>query len=240
MSGHSKWATIKRKKAATDQIKGKVYTKLAKAISVAARDGADPSTNAKLKEAITKAKSQNMPNDNIERAIKKGSGELGNSVFEQVTYEGYGIGGVAVVVETLTDNRNRTAGDVRHIFDKNGGNLGTNGCVSYLFEKTGVILVDKDEVDEDTLMMLALDNGADDIELGDEGYEINVAYENFLGLCDVLEQNGIKTLSADIEMIPTTEVEIDDDKMKRFIKMMDMFDDNDDVQDVYHNCSNYE
>lgn len=240
MSGHSKWATIKRKKAATDQMKGKVYTKLAKAISVAARDGADPNTNAKLKEAVTKAKSQNMPNDNIERAIKKGSGELGNSVFEEVVYEGYGIGGVAVVVEALTDNRNRTAGDVRHIFDKNGGNLGTNGCVSYLFEKTGIIFVAKDTVDEDTLMMLALENGASDVQTLEEGYEINVPYTEFLSLCDALEQNAIKTESAQVEMIPTTEVAIDEEKMKRFEKMMEMFDDNDDVQDVYHNCANYE
>lgn len=239
MSGHSKWSTIKHKKAKTDAQKGKVYTKMAKLIAVAAREGgADPENNAKLKDAIAKAKSNNMPNDNIDRAIKKGSGELGNSVFEQITYEGYGIGGIAVIVETLTDNKNRTAGDVRYTFDKNGGNLGTTGCVSFMFEKKGTILVNNDDsVDEDDLMMLALDAGADDFLVSEDGYEITTSPEMFSAICEELQQNNIKTESANIEMIPSNYTLLEDEEqIKKFEKMLDMFDDNDDVQEVYHNA----
>ena len=238
MSGHSKWSTIKHKKGKQDAIKGKIYTKLAKVIAIAARDGADPSSNARLKEAIAKAKAQNMPNDNIDRAIKKGSGEIGNSIFETNLYEGYGIGGVAVIVETLTDNKNRTAGDVRYIFDKNGGNLGTSGCVSYLFDKKGTILVEKNkDIDEDELMDLALNSGADDFEADENGFTITTEPEDFLAVCEMLEEKGIHPISAEIGMIPQTETELTDpEHIKKFSKMIDMFDDNDDVQEVYHNC----
>lgn len=238
MSGHSKWANIKIKKGKTDALKGKIYTKMAKLIAIAAREGGgDPSSNSKLREAISKAKAQNMPNDNIERAIKKGSGELGNSVFESITYEGYGIGGVAVIVETLTDNRNRTAGDVRYIFDKNGGNLGTSGCVSYMFDKKGTIVVENNgKVDEDALMEVALDAGADDMENEDGAFVISCSPEAFLSVSDAIETAGYKCSTAEVGMIPQSDVNITDpDQIKKFTKMLDMFDDNDDVQDVYHN-----
>ncbi len=239
MSGHSKWANIKHKKGRQDAIKGKIYTKMGKLIAIASKEGGpDPNTNGKLKEVIAKAKAQNMPNDNIERAIKKGSGELGNSVYETITYEGYGIGGVAVIVEALTDNRNRTAGDVRYIFDKNGGNLGTSGCVSFLFEKKGTILFDKDiPMSEDELMELALDAGAEDFEASEDGYEITTAPDDFNAVIEAIENAKLKPVSAEIGMNPTTETELADElQLKKFQKMLDMFDDNDDVQDVWHNA----
>ena len=239
MSGHSKWANIKNRKGKQDAIKGKIYTKMGKLIAIAAREnGPDPNTNSKLKEAIAKAKASNMPNDNIERAVKKGAGELGNSVFESITYEGYGIGGTAVIVETLTDNKNRTAGDVRYIFDKNGGNLGTSGCVSYMFEKQGIILLPSDiEMDEDELMDLALSAGAGDFNTSEDGYEITCAPADFSTLLEAVENAGLSPLQAEIGMNPSVETEISDpDHMKRFLKMLDMFDDNDDVQEVYHNA----
>lgn len=236
MSGHSKWSTIKNKKAKTDAQKGKVYTKMAKLIAVAAKEGgSDPGTNAKLQTAITKAKAANMPNDNIERAIKKGAGELGNSVYEEITYEGYAIGGVAVIVQALTDNKNRTAGDVRYMFDKNGGNLGTSGCVSYMFEKQGKILVDKENADEDELMMIALDAGAEDFETNEEGFEITTAPDTFSNVMKALEENDIKTESANVDMVPNNYTQIAPEHVNMFNKMMDMFDDNDDVQEVFHN-----
>lgn len=239
MSGHSKWSNIKNKKAKTDAQKGKIYTKMAKLIAVAAREGgSDPALNAKLKDAIAKAKANNMPNSNIDRAIKKGAGELGDSVFESITYEGYGIGGVAVIVEALTDNKNRTAGDVRYFFDKNGGNLGTNGCVSFMFEKKGSILVEDDgSIDEEDLMMIALDGGAEDFDVSEDGFEITTAPQDFSSVCDALEENGIKTVSAQVEMIPSTYTKLEDpEQIKKFERMLDMFEENDDVQDVYHNA----
>ena len=239
MSGHSKWSTIKNKKGKADALKGKIYTKMAKYIAIAAREGgSNPANNAKLKEAIAKAKANNMPNDNIDRAIKKGAGELGNSVFEEITYEGYGIGGVAVIVETLTDNKNRTAGDVRYAFDKNGGNLGTTGCVSFMFDKKGTILIDKDiNLSEDELMDIALEAGAEDFVASDEGYEITTMPNDFHSVLEQLENLKIKPLSAEIEMIPQSETELtEEEQLKKFNKMIDMFDDNDDVQNVYHNC----
>lgn len=171
MSGHSKWSNIKNRKGKQDAVKGKIFTKMAKLIAVAAREGGgDPEMNAKLRDAIAKAKAANMPNDNVDRAVKKGTGELGDAIFEEITYEGYGPGGVAVIVSALTDNKNRTAADVRHAFDKNGGNLGTNGCVGFLFTKSGRIMVEKsDAIDEDELMMLALDAGAEDMEVAEDG-----------------------------------------------------------------------
>lgn len=238
MSGHSKWANIKHKKGRQDAIKGQVYTKMAKLIAVAAKEGgADPAGNAKLKEAVAKAKAQNMPNDNIDRAIKKGAGELGDKVFEEITYEGYGIGGVAVIVETLTENKNRTAGDVRYIFDKNGGNLGTSGCVSFMFDKKGTIMFEKDiALGEEALMDMALEAGAEDFEAGEDGYEITTAPEDFYRVLDALGDAGLKPASAEIAMIPQTETELTDgEHIKKFMKMLDMFDENDDVQEVWHN-----
>ncbi len=238
MSGHSKWSTIKHKKGKADAKRGQIFTKLAKYIAVASREGgSDPDMNAKLKEAIAKAKAANMPNDNIDRAIKKGAGELQGSVYEEITYEGYGPGGVAVIVETLTDNKNRTAGDVRHAFDKNGGNLGTSGCVGFLFTKKGQIMIEKaDGLDEEALMMLALDAGAEDIETAEEGYEISTEPVDFGQVCDALKQEGYELASAEIAMIPATEVELTDaGDIKKMLKMIDMFDDNEDVQAVWHN-----
>lgn len=238
MSGHSKWSTIKHKKGKADAKRGQIFTKLAKYIAVASREGgSDPEMNAKLKEAIVKAKAANMPNENIDRAVKKGAGELQGSIYEEITYEGYGPGGVAVIVETLTDNKNRTAGDVRHALDKNGGNLGTSGCVGFLFTKKGQIMIEKtDDLDEEALMMLALDAGAEDVETADEGYEISTEPVDFGQVCEALKLAGYELASAEIAMIPATEVELTDaTEIKKMLKMIDMFDDNEDVQAVWHN-----
>ena len=237
MSGHSKWSTIKNKKGKADAARGKVFTKLAKAISVAAKEGGpDPELNAKLRDAITKAKGNNMPNDNIDRAIKKGAGELGGNSYETITYEGYGPAGVAVIVEALTDNKNRTAADVRHAFDKNGGNLGTNGCVSFMFEKKGQIMIAKtSDIDEDELMMVALDAGAEDMMIEEEGYEVITDVDNFQGVVEALENANYKFESSEITMIPNTFTKLSQDDAKKMQKMLDMFDDNEDVQDIYHN-----
>ena len=238
MSGHSKWSTIKHKKGKADAKRGQIFTKLAKYIAVASREGgSDPEMNAKLKEAIVKAKAANMPNENIDRAVKKGAGELQGSVYEEITYEGYGPGGVAVIIETLTDNKNRTAGDVRHALDKNGGNLGTSGCVGFLFTKKGQIMIEKtDDIDEETLMMPALDAGAEDVETAEEGYEISTEPADFGQVCEVLKKEGYELASAEIAMIPSTEVELTDaTEIKKMLKMIDMFDDNEDVQAVWHN-----
>lgn len=239
MSGHSKWANIKNRKGKQDAVKGKVFTKMAKLIAVAAREGgSDPEMNAKLRDAVVKAKAANMPNDNIDRAIKKGAGELADTIYEEITYEGYGPSGVAVIVSALTDNKNRTAGDVRHAFDKNGGNLGTTGCVAFMFTKKGRILVEKsDTVDEDELMMLALDSGAEDMEASDEGYEITTAPEDFSAVMETLNDNGVEVLSGEVAMIPSTYTDLSESDAKKMEKMLDMFDDNDDVQEVWHNWS---
>lgn len=239
MSGHSKWSTIKHKKGKADAAKGKVFTKMAKYLAVAAREGgSDPELNAKLRDAILKAKAANMPNDNIDRAIKKGAGELQDTVYEEITYEGYGPSGVAVIVQTLTDNKNRSAADVRHAFDKNGGNLGTTGCVAFMFEKKGRIMVEKaDGLDEDDLMMIALDAGAEDFEASEDGYEIITEPDNFSAVMDALNENKIEVLSGEVAMIPSTETDLNEEDAKRMEKMLDMFDDNDDVQEVWHNWS---
>lgn len=237
MSGHSKWSTIKHKKGKADAARGKVYTKLSKAIAVAVKEGgSDPEMNAKLRDAVAKAKASNMPNDNIDRAIKKGSGELGSANYEEITYEGYGPGGVAVIVQALTENKNRTAGDVRHAFDKNGGNLGTSGCVSFIFEKKGQIMIEKsDDVDEDELMLLAIDAGAEDMMVEDEGYEILTDPDSFNGVYKELEEAGYSFASAEVAMIPNTTTALSEEDEKKMQKMLDMFDDNDDIQEVYHN-----
>lgn len=192
--------------------------------------------NAKLREAVAKAKAANMPNDNIDRAVKKGSGELNDAIYEEITYEGYGPGGVAVIVQTLTDNKNRTAADVRHIFDKNGGNLGTNGCVGFLFERAGRIFVEQsDDIDEDELMMTALDAGAEDMETSEDGYEIRTAASDFAQVLEALQNAGVSVASGEIAQIPSTESELSEEDSKKMEKMLDMFDDNDDVQEVFHN-----
>ncbi|SDY25325.1 YebC/PmpR family DNA-binding transcriptional regulator [Eubacterium barkeri] len=237
MSGHSKWSNIKNRKGKQDAVKGKIFTKMAKLIAVAAREGGgDPEMNAKLRDAIAKAKAANMPNDNVDRAVKKGTGELGDAIFEEITYEGYGPGGVAVIVSALTDNKNRTAADVRHAFDKNSGNLGTNGCVGFLFTKSGRIMVEKnDAIDEDELMMLALDAGAEDMEVAEDGYTIITAPEDFAAVMDAMGENNIEVLTGEVAMIPSTETALSPEDVKKMEKMLDMFDDNDDVQEVWHN-----
>ena len=237
MSGHSKWSNIKNRKGKQDAVKGKIFTKMAKLIAVAAREGGgDPEMNAKLRDAIAKAKAANMPNDNVDRAVKKGTGELGDAIFEEIAYEGYGPGGVAVIVSALTDNKNRTAADVRHAFDKNGGNLGTNGCVGFLFTKSGRIMVEKsDAIDEDELMMLALDAGAEDMEVAEDGYTIITAPEDFAAVMDAMGENDIEVLTGEVAMIPSTETALSPEDVKKMEKMLDMFDDNDDVQEVWHN-----
>ena len=238
MSGHSKWANIKNKKAKTDAAKGKIFTKLGRELAVAAKAGADPSTNSKLADVIAKAKAANMPNDNITRSIKKAAGELGNVNYEVKTYEGYGIGGSAVIVKTLTDNVNRTVGEVRHIFDKYAGNMGTTGSVSYMFENKGVIIVERTlELDEDAMMEMALEAGADDVIVEDDIYEIRTQPGDFSAVRKYLEDKNIAFEEADILMIPNDKVELNADQLVTFGKMLDAFEDNDDVQDVYHNVN---
>lgn len=239
MSGHSKWSNIKHKKEKSDAKKAKIFTKLGREISVVVKAGGpDPEVNGKLKDVIAKAKSNNMPNENIERCIKKASGELGADNYEEITYEGYGPSGVAVIVETLTDNRNRTAGEVRHAFDKFGGNLGQTGCVSFMFDEKGVIIIENEEgkLDEDTVMMDALDAGAEDFNPQEDCFEILSQPADFAALRDALEAKGYAFASAEIEKIPQTTVTLTDEKDILFMnKLIDMLEDNDDVQNVYHN-----
>ena len=235
MSGHSKWANIKIKKGKTDAARGSVFTKIGREIAVAVKAGGpDPSNNSKLRDVIAKAKQNNMPNDTINRSIKKASGELGGVNYESITYEGYGAGGVAVIVETLTDNRNRTAGDVRHLFDKYGGSLGSTGCVSYMFNKKGVIIADK-AMDEDELMMTALDAGAEDVTTDDYVYEIYTAPGDVYTVSEKLKEAGVNVLSADVDMIPDNEVD-PGSHLQSVQKLIDMLEENDDVQNVYHNA----
>ena len=238
MSGHSKWANIKHKKGKADAMRGKIFTKLGKEIAIAAKAGGDPNTNSKLADVIAKAKSNNMPNDTIQRAIKKGSGEMEGVDYEEIAYEGYAPGGVAVIVTTLTENRNRTAGDVRHIFDKNGGSMGVSGAVSWMFDKKGIIIVEKDEKsDEEELMMYALEAGAEDFNVEEDSFEIVTSPESFSEVRQKLEGLGIPMASAEVTMVPQNYVEVTAaEDIKKINKMMDMFDDNDDVQDVYHNA----
>ncbi|SHE84529.1 MULTISPECIES: YebC/PmpR family DNA-binding transcriptional regulator [Caloramator] len=238
MAGHSKWANIKHRKGKQDAIRAKIFTKLGKEIAVAVKEGgANPEANSRLRDAIAKAKANNMPMDNIERAIKKASGELGNVNYEEIVYEGYGPNGVAVIVQALTDNRNRTASEVRHTFEKFGGNLGTTGCVSFLFEKKGVLIVEKKEgLDEDELMMLALDSGAEDFSSEEDVYEIITSPEDFSTVREALEKNGIEFASAEVSMVPTTYASISGEAAEKFEKMLDRLEENDDVQNVWHNA----
>ena len=238
MSGHSKWSTIKRKKEKTDGAKAKIFTKIGREIAVAVKQGGgpDPNSNSKLKECIAKAKANNVPNDNIERIIKKAAGEGNNENYENMTYEGYGPSGVAVIVEALTDNKNRTAGDVRHYFDKYGGNLGTSGCVSFMFNKKGLIVIEKEGLDEDTVMTDALEAGASDFKADDDVFEIYTEPSDFTVVNEDLEAKGYEIVSAEVEMIPDTYTAIEDpDLVVKMQKLLDMLEDNDDVQNVWHN-----
>ncbi len=237
MSGHSKWATIKRKKGAIDAKRGKIFTKLGREIMVAVKEGGpDPGSNSKLRDVIAKAKANNMPNDTIQRSIKKASGEGSTSEYFEMVYEGYGPSGIAVIVETLTDNKNRTAGDLRHYFDKNGGNLGQNGCVSFMFDRKGVIVIEKTpEIDEDTLMMDALEAGADDFNVEDDCFEIMTSVDNFSAVREALEKAGYLFVQAEINYIPQTTTVLDDEEAsKKMERLVDMLEENDDVQNVYH------
>lgn len=238
MSGHSKWNNIKHKKEKSDAQKAKIFTKMGREIAVAAKaGGADPEVNGRLKDAIAKARSYNMPNDNIARVIKKAAGDQNTDNYEDIIYEGYGVSGVAVIVETLTDNRNRTAGDLRHYFDKFGGNLGTNGSVSWMFDDKGIIVIAKDDgIDEDTLMSDALEFGADDFSSDGEYFEISTSPDDFRSVRDALEQKGYKFETAEVEKIPQTNVTLTDEHdILMMEKLLESLEDNDDVQNVYHN-----
>ena len=238
MSGHSKWATIKRKKGKTDAQRANVFTKLGRELAVVVKQGGpDPEINSKLRDVIAKAKASNMPNDNIMRCINKAAGEKDGANYEEIVYEGYGPSGVAVIVEALTDNRNRTAADVRHFFDKFGGNLGTTGCVSFMFEKKGQILISKNpDISEDKIMEDALDAGAEDFAAEDEYYEITTSQSDFSEVRTALEKNGYEFESAEVTMIPATYTKIEDEKQIGLMeKLMDSLEDLDDVQNVYNN-----
>ena len=238
MSGHSKWHNIQAKKGKADAARGKIFTKLGREILVAVKNGGpDPAGNSKLKDVIAKCKAANMPNDTINNAIKKASGAGNTANYEEVIYEGYGPNGVAVIVEGSTDNKNRTAADVRHAFDKSGGNLGTSGCVSYMFNKKGVIVIDKEStsLSEDDLMMLALESGAEDFSAEDEVYEITTSPEDFSSVREKLEEQGLECLEAEVQMVPTTYTSLDENGAAKMQRFLDMLDDLDDVTNVYHN-----
>lgn len=239
MSGHSKWANIKNKKEKTDSQRGKIFTKIGREIAIAVKEGGgDPANNSKLRDVIAKAKANNMPNDNITRSIKKAAGELGSINYESGSYEGYGPGGVAVIVEVLTDNKNRTAAEIRHLFDKYGNGMGNSGCVSWMFDKKGHIVIERSaSIDEDELMMLTLDNGAEDFTASDDVFEVFTAPNDFSAVRESLENAGYSFISAETEMIPSNTVDVSDDEtVAKIEKMLEMFDDNDDVQEVFHNA----
>jgi YebC/PmpR family DNA-binding regulatory protein len=237
MSGHNKWSTIKHKKGAADAKRGKIFTRILKEMTVAARmGGGDPAGNPRLRAAVAEAKANNMPKDNIERAIKRGTGELEGTTYEELTYEGYGPGGVAVIVEVLTDNTNRTTPEIRHIFEKQGGNLGTPGSVRFQFDKKGYFAIEKSVVGEDKLMEIALEAGADDLQSDDpEIYEVYTAPENFEPVRQALEKAGITTVEAKLGMIPQNYITLDENKSKQVMKLLEHLDDHDDVQNVWSN-----
>ncbi|MBQ6061691.1 MAG: YebC/PmpR family DNA-binding transcriptional regulator [Clostridia bacterium] len=239
MSGHSKWHNIQAKKGKADAQRGAVFTKIGREIAIAVREGgANPESNGKLRDIIAKAKANNMPNDNIQRSIKKASGELSNVVYEEITYEGYAPGGVAVIVDTISDNRNRTASDVRHCFAKYGGNLGTTGSVGFMFDERGVLVVEREPgSDEDEMMMIALDAGAEDVKVEDDVFEILTAPADFSTVRENLEKQGFSFLSAEVQKIPQNTVEVTDpDTIQKIQKMLDLLEESDDVQNVYHNA----
>ena len=238
MSGHSKWNNIKRKKEKTDGQKAKIFTKMGREISVAVKEGgsADPNVNSKLKDAIAKAKANNVPNDNIDRILKKAASEGNSENYESLRYEGYGPCGIAVIVETLTDNRNRTAADLRHYFDKCGGNMGQTGCVSFMFNQKGKLIIEAEGLDEDQVMEDALEAGAADFEADEDIFDITTEPEDFSGVRDDLTAKGYSFLTAELQMVPDVLSAIDDpDAIKNMEKLLDMLEDNDDVQDVWHN-----
>lgn len=237
MSGHSKWSTIKRKKGAIDAKRGKTFTKIIKEITLAAKlGGGDVEGNSRLRQAIMAAKEENMPKDNIERAIKKGlGGGEGAANYEEITYEGYGPGGVAVLVQIMTDNKNRTVAEIRHIFSKHGGNLGENGCVGWIFSKKGSIVIDKVIIDEDALMELALDAGAEDVISDGTEFEVITDPSSFENVKKAIDAKGIKHMEARIGMIPSNTVKLDAQKAEQMLKLMEKLEDNDDVQNVYAN-----
>lgn len=242
MSGHSKWSNIKRKKEKADGARAKIFTKIGRELAVAVKEGggASPESNSRLRECILKAKSFNVPNENIERIIKKAAKDSEGVNYESITYEGYGPGGVALVVNCLTDNRNRTAGDLRHYFDKCSGNLGTPGCVAYLFKKSGVILVNKSEdINEDSVAFDAIEAGAEDFTSQDDCFEIISSTKNYAVVRDSLEKKGYKILSAELSLVPSSYVSINnEDQLKKLEKLLNLLEDNDDVQNVYNNCEN--
>lgn len=236
MSGHSKWASIKHKKATVDAKRGKLFTKLMKEITVAAREGGgDPDANPRLRTAVANAKAGNMPNDTIERGILRGTGQLPGAIYEEITYEAYGPQGVAIIVEVVTDNRNRSTSDLRFILSKNGGNLGEKGCVAWMFDKKGLIIVDKDKANEDELMMMALEAGAEDMKSGDDSFEITTAPEDFESVRSALQEAEIEMILAEISMIPQTTVKLDGNEALKLMKIMESLEEHDDVQSVYAN-----
>jgi YebC/PmpR family DNA-binding regulatory protein len=237
MSGHSKWSSIKHKKAATDAKRGKIFTKLIKEITVAARmGGGDMEANPRLRTAVAAAKAENMPKDNIERAIKKGTGELEGVSYEEISYEGYGPGGAAVLVESLTDNKNRTVADIRSIFGKNGGNLGENGCVAWMFDKKGYIVVERGAVDEDTLMETALEAGAEDIREDDSNYEVITEPGEFEAIKEAIDTASIAYIDAEVTMLPQNTTNLTGKEAEQMVRLMEMLEDCDDVQKVYTNA----
>src|SRR6267142_540141 len=236
MSGHSKWHSIKHKKGALDAKRGKLFTKFIKEIAVAARaGGGDPAANARLRKAISDAKAGNMPNDTIDRAVRRGSGEEGGVTYEEITYEGYGPSGVALLIESMTDNRNRTVAEIRHIFSKNGGNLGESGSVSWMFEKKGYIVVDKTAKPEDELFELAIEAGADDLRDDEENFEIITAPDNFEQVLTAVKSAGIEPQVAEVEMVPQTYVKLEGQDARQMLKLMEALEDHDDVQKVSGN-----
>ena len=237
MSGHSKWNNIKRKKEAADGAKAKVFTRIGREISVCVKEGGpDPASNSKLKDLISKAKANNVPNDNIDRIIKKAAGEGDKNNYETMVYEGYGPGGVAVIVECLTDNKNRTAGDVRHYFDKFGGNMGTTGCVSFMFTRKGIIILENEGCDEDKLMEDCFEAGADDFNVDGESIEVSTDPNSVYAISDKLREMGYSVISAEDSMVPSTYTTLSDEEQIRHMNLLlEALDDNDDVQQVYHN-----
>jgi YebC/PmpR family DNA-binding regulatory protein len=239
MAGHSKWANIKNKKEKTDAQRGKIFTKIGREIAVAVKEGggSDPSTNSRLRDVIAKAKANNMPNDNIMRSIKKAAGEGEAVNYENVTYEGYGPNGVAIIVDVLTDNRNRTASEIRYIFDRNEGSLGATGCVSWMFDRKGIIVVENtDAIDEDELMMSAIEAGAEDVSEEDGAYEIYTEPSEYSAVLSALEEAGYTFASADIEKIPQNTVQLNEEQAQKVMNLIEMMEDNDDVQNIYHNA----
>ena len=240
MSGHSKWHNIQAKKGKADAARGKIFTKIGREIAIAVREGgsADPNTNSKLKDVVAKAKAANMPNENIQRSIKKAAGEGDAASYKEITYEGYAPGGIAVIVETITDNRNRTASDIRHCFSKVGGNMGTTGSVSFMFDQKGVLVVERQPgMDEDEMMMMALDAGAEDVKTDEDAFEIYTAPNDLTTVREALEKQGITSfLTAEVQMIPQNTVAVEGENLEAIQKMLELLDDYDDVQEVFHNA----